>query len=332
MAGEIVERILRESGGDELLEILAERLAPTDLQSLLMEVYRRRAARQTPAALLEQYQRNRFVQPSPASPQLLLEFDRLTFSLASPTFEPIELGPVCPLGTNSVVAPVDQNWSVATMRNTEVVSDATNVMALECAVRRRALARTAAGATERVRLCTSHRLLRPQRVDRPGFFAHFRLFGLCTAGRDEGSYRFEVESLAEQIGVYLQLMAVSGEIGCPMREPRVALTDWTGGTHGAKLQGEVIEPLADRFPGASLGFYPARDTGRGYYEGVCFKIYARDPSGAEQELVDGGFTPWTQRLLSNQKERLLISGIGTERVGTLFRQGEAAEAGAGGDR
>ena len=31
------------------------------------------------------------------------------------------------------------------------------------------------------------------------------------------------------------------------------------------------------------------------------------------ELIDGGFTTWTQQLLSNNKERLLISGLGTER-------------------
>lgn len=319
MAGEIVERILRESGSEELLEVLAERLAPTDLQSLLMEVYRRRAERQTPATLLEQYQRNRFVRPSPVPPPVLREFDRLAFALAAPAFEPIELGPVCPLGTSSVMADVDPRWSVATVRGTEVVSDATNVMALECAARRRGLLRSAAGTIERVRLCASHRLLRPQLVDRPGFFAHFQLFGLCTAGRDEGSYRFEIASLVEQIDFWLRLMAASGEIGCPMREPRVALSDWTGGTHSEKLRVDLIEALAARFPGASLGFYPDRTMGRGYYEGVCFKIYARDPSGVEHELADGGFTPWTQRLLSNQKERLLISGIGTERVCTAFR-------------
>jgi hypothetical protein len=42
MPNEYVDRILRESGLDNLLEVLAERLAPTDLQSLLLEVYWRR--------------------------------------------------------------------------------------------------------------------------------------------------------------------------------------------------------------------------------------------------------------------------------------------------
>src|SRR5690349_24306940 len=108
MAGGLLDRIARESGVAGLLEALAERLAPTDLQSLLLEVYRRRAARQTPADLLGQYARNRFTQRSPVDPRALAEFDRLAYSLASPPFEPLELSPLCPLGTSSVVARISQ--------------------------------------------------------------------------------------------------------------------------------------------------------------------------------------------------------------------------------
>ena len=50
MNSPLLERILRESQGADVLDLLAERLSPTDLQSLLLEVYRRRAARITPAA------------------------------------------------------------------------------------------------------------------------------------------------------------------------------------------------------------------------------------------------------------------------------------------
>jgi len=32
----------------------------------------------------------------------------------------------------------------------------------------------------------------------------------------------------------------------------------------------------------------------------------------EWEIADGGFVDWTQRLLGNRKERLLISGFGLE--------------------
>ncbi|MFQ5398910.1 MAG: hypothetical protein ACE5E7_04850 [Anaerolineae bacterium] len=35
-------------------------------------------------------------------------------------------------------------------------------------------------------------------------------------------------------------------------------------------------------------------------------------------MVDGGFTDWTQQLLSSHKERLLASGIGSEKVCSVF--------------
>jgi hypothetical protein len=47
-------------------------------------------------------------------------------------------------------------------------------------------------------------------------------------------------------------------------------------------------------------------------------MYARDQVGTDYFIVDGGFTDWTQQLLSNRKERLLISGMGSERFVSLF--------------
>jgi hypothetical protein len=51
---------------------------------------------------------------------------------------------------------------------------------------------------------------------------------------------------------------------------------------------------------------------------LCFKIYATDSTGKERELVDGGDVNWTQKLLNNAKERLIISGCGSERLCELF--------------
>ncbi len=314
----LLARILQESNAPDLLEILAERLTPTDLQSLLLEVYRLRATRQTPARLLEQYEQNRFVRPSPVNPHTLLEFDRLALSLCTPAFEVVELAPVCPLGTVTAVASVSQNNTISTVRNTELVADSTNFLALECAVRR-ALLQTPQ-RSERVRLCASHRLLRAQHYQGPGAFAHFRLFALCTAGRDAGSYRFETETLAEQLAFYLCLLTNLQAKGYTFDRLKFALTDFDE-THGASLHFGVLEPLAAQFPDVEIGFAPERTTGRGYYAGVCFHIHATDREGKDHLLVDGGFTDWTQQLLSNRKERLVISGIGSERVCSLFAPG-----------
>ena len=217
------DRILRETSTPNLLDILSDGLTPTDLQSLLLEAYRRRAAKVTPAALLAQHERNRFTRPATVDPQVLLDFDRLAFAHANPPFTPIELAPVTPLGANSVVGLVDQNKAVVTSRNTEVVSDSTNVLALECAVRRRSRLRTPNRQNDLVRLCASHRLLRAQSYGDPLSLAHFRLFALCSAGRGQVSFQFELAALHEQLAAYLRLLSAAIAIGYRIAHLRVAL-------------------------------------------------------------------------------------------------------------
>ena len=68
----IVERIEQETGLPGLAAILAERLTPTDLQSLLLEVYRLRSRQLPPSAILSNYETNRFVRPSAVSARQFL--------------------------------------------------------------------------------------------------------------------------------------------------------------------------------------------------------------------------------------------------------------------
>jgi hypothetical protein len=48
-------------------------------------------------------------------------------------------------------------------------------------------------------------------------------------------------------------------------------------------------------------------------------VYAPNAAGSELTLVDGGFTTWTQQLLSNAEEQLLISGLDAELLCSQFR-------------
>jgi len=310
----LIERIERQAGVPGLLDVLAARLPPTDLQSLLLEAFRRRAAAVAPARLLDQYGRDRFVAPAGAAPAAMAELDLLAFSLLPDGFEAVELSPVCPLGTNSAIATVDQNKVVTTARNTEVVADATNVLALECAVRRRDLLRRDARSAERVKLASSHRVVRTPPVSGAGAYQHFRLLGLVTAGRDEGSYRFEIATLLEQLTFFLALLRDAGRLGLTVAGVRVGVTDLEKGRRTPALEAEVLGPLAERFPDARCALDPGRMSGRGYYASACFGIFAMTPSGEELNLVDGGFTEWTRTLVGSAKERLLIGGLGTERL------------------
>lgn len=274
----ILKRLGRAAGVEDIAGAL-ERLAPTDLQSLLLEVYRRRAAALTPNALLKRYEESRFVSPAGSNVSDLLEFDRRALSLLPDDYQPIELSPVAPLGTAAVLGGLSQDWAIATARNSEVVSDSTNVLALECALRRRHDRKMA------VKLISSHRLIRGQDYGAQAS-QHFRLLGFAAAGRGDS---FWVDALVEQLGFFVSLL---GDI-------RIVLTP---------LDGTLAEDVRVRVEGL-VELDHSRTSGRAYYSRLCFKIYRGD-----LELGDGGFTDWTQTLLGDIKERLLISGIGTERA------------------
>jgi len=313
----MIERIERDAGVPHLADILSDRLAPTDLQSLLLEVYGRRSRRRDPKMLLEDHVSNRFTQPSATNPTRLLEWDRVAFSKLPKLFRPVELSLVCPLGTASVLSPISQDWIVSTTRNTEVVADSTNVLAIECAVRRREQRNFSAGHADSVHLAASHRLLRGQKISpRPGVLQHFRLFSLCSAGRDSGNLRFETEALRLHIEFFIT--AFNKFLGSEI-SLRVAISDFGSHVPRSLIQSEIIEKLQSSHEGLKIGFDQDRKQGRGYYGELCFKIFATPSTDKEQELVDGGDVNWTQKLLNNAKERLVISGCGSERVCGISR-------------
>ncbi len=86
----------------------------------------------------------------------------------------------------------------------------------------------------------------------------------------------------------------------------------------AQLEAELLSPIRSAYERVQCDMDDSRTSGKGYYLDLCFHIYAAQPAGRQLELVDGGSVDWTQRLLSNAKERLVISGIGSDRVCSAF--------------
>lgn len=325
----IVDRILRKCGVPDLVEILSERLGATDLQSLLLEVFRRRAAGAGPAELMGRYEKSRFSRPSSLAATALLELDALAFSLLPDGFEDVELSPVAPLGATAIVTGTSQNRIVSTVRNSEVASDSTNAMALECARRRRERLAAEPRSTAPVKLAASQRLVRAQHGDDPRQLAHFRLLGLCSAGRDTGSFRFELESLSEQIGFHLRLLEGWRARGGRVGRIRVPVTPLDDGPPEGALREQVLDRLAAAHPRVDIAIDRTRQHGRGYYRSACFNVYAQSPDGSDFQLADGGFTDWTQQLVGSRKERLMISGLGCERLVEYFSAGADPRGSAG---
>lgn len=314
MRAQILESILRKAGVPDLLEILTEKLSPGELQSVLLEVYRRRALARSPAQLLDYYQRNRFVGPAPQGPDAYAAFDSLAFSCLLPEFKALELSPVAPLGSCSAVATVHQDKVISAARHTEVVADATNLMALEAAFLRRQTLDEEPRSGRSFHLAASHRLIRAQPLDQahPEYLPHFRVLCLVSAGRDSGGLVFETRTLLLHLENYLRLLLNERFPLCLGAEDlsiELTILDHSS----SKLWHEgVLAPLARRYPGIGCRLAPERVGGRNYYRTACFKVQIRRVDGSCLEAGDGGFTDWTAQMLGSKKERLLISGLGTD--------------------
>ncbi len=319
---DIIRRIERKLGVEKIASLLGDELDPSDLQSLMLEVSKKVAARRNPKTVLADYRSNRFCQPATADPLQLMEWDRIALSNLPANFQSLELSPLCPLATVSTLTPISQDWVVTTTRNTEVLSDPTNVLALECAIRRQQLARAERSRESTVNLAATQRTVRSQKMGSPMMKAHFRLFSLCSAGRDTGNLKFETAAFSAHIGFYLKcLRRYLGET-VPLR---VAIFDLEKHeSFKTKILSTMVEGLKIVTGHLTVELSNKPEKAKGYYGQARFHLYATSPSQGEIELADGGDTDWTQRLLGNAKERLVISGIGTERLCENFKTAEAS--------
>lgn len=289
---------------------LTSGLPASRVWSLLLSVAEARAAQRTEANLLQQWERDRFVQPCYVDQRTLNELDSHLLAAAA-SFEAIELAPLAPLGTCSAVALASQNKIVSTVRGTEVVSDPTNVLALECARRLRQ------NRSAEVRLATSHRCVRAQAVPKaPGFAAHFRMFCLASAGHERENRDFTVLALIEHIRTHLAALDRLEQHGYafPGRSLRVL----------ASARNEV---LAERVASAIEGVQVTREPlEHEYYDGLRFMIHVQGPQAAEIPFIDGGAFNWLKRLTSNGKLSFVASGMGSQLAAFLFRKPVAGRA------
>ena len=320
MPSKIIQRIQQSTGIPNLLNILSEKLSPTDLQSLLLQTYAHRSSNLSPSDVFNYYQADRFVKPATSNVLDLMALDSSLFNLAKQLkFEPIELSPVAPLGSCSVVATTSQNKIISTVRNSEVISDATNVLALEAAVRRKELLKINSKNNQVIHLCASHRHIRTQPLPDPRFLPHFRLFGLCSGGRDVGSFNFELNQLKTHLEFYLHLMT-KNETPSFFQNIEVLITKLNTGVTKEMLKQKIFNALKIKYPSVKFDFFPTREGGRNYYQGLCFQVNAENKKGQHFSLADGGFTDWTQQYLNNKKERCLTSGLGTELICMHFNR------------
>jgi hypothetical protein len=302
-----LERILKRLDKSDLITLLTEQISGSDLNTLLLRVFKEKTRKSSPNDLLKRYRENRFVHPSKVETLKLkqLELDILRVAV-NQGVTPLQLSPVAPLGCASVVGTVDQNKVISALRGTEVVSDATNLIALHIADM---IKNVKSSREDYIRFCTSHRHVRAQYFgDLPGMLTHFHLFCMVTSGVDQGSYDFETKSLWEHIEVYRIIFhSLFGS------QIEVIISERGGYKDSTGLVSRMIE-YGDSLKLPDLAISTgAPQTENQYYKGLQFtiKTVIKD---REHYIGDGGFVDWTQKMLGAKKERLLISAIGLDRL------------------
>jgi hypothetical protein len=282
-------------------------LPPSESTPVLLELVRRQAARRRPRDLLAQFRRDGFVAPFMLDQRTVHRLDGLALA-AAPEFEALLLAPVAPLGSCSSLAPTSQDRTLSATRGTEVVSDPTNVLALECARR----LGEQPGTT--VRLCTVHQVLRAQPLPPGvGLSRHFRLFALAEAGRGQPEDGFEVEAIARQLQVFDRLFDALGELGCVFPQRRAILH--ASGARGA-LAARVRARLRGALPHVAL---EERAFESSYYHGLRVLFGATSVRGQPTDIADIGVFDWAARLTANRRMRLVASGFGLQRAPLSFK-------------
>ncbi|MFO0614099.1 MAG: hypothetical protein U0414_16015 [Polyangiaceae bacterium] len=284
----------------ETREKLAASLSGTALQSLLLDVMHRRAEARAPRDVLAQYLRDGFVVPSPVDLREMAVVDAHFLDAAS-AFDAIELSPVTPLGTCSTVAATHQHRVLSALRAAEVVSDPTNVLALECARRLR--------GADVAHLATSQRVLRAQPVPKvPGFSQHFRIFVLASGGVETRDHGFTRGAIALHLRAMIAALDRLERVGYAFGRRTITL-------FSTPERARVADRVAEEFGAERAALDHA------YYSGgIRFRIGVTARDGSETPLVDGGTFDWLTKLTSNRRAAFVATGAGAQLVPLRFRR------------
>ncbi|MEM9548431.1 MAG: hypothetical protein AAGA77_20775, partial [Bacteroidota bacterium] len=272
---------------------LLENLTQSELNSFLLELFRQKSEKTNPTEVLKKFNSNRFVAPSQIDPIQLKELEIVWLKCAkAKNFSPIVLSPVTTFGTSSSMGFVNQNKVITALRGTEVVSDATNVLALK-------IAHEFKNNNDKdliLRYTATHRHIRGQYFSNPNFTAHFSIMCLVSGGYDKGNYKFEINQLEEHIELMYTLLKTKFD------EHQLAIK-FLVKKNSEKFQ-SLLRNTSDAF-WSTKDVEWVDDFDNKYYQTIQFKI---DLSVKDQtiNIVDGGDVDWTQKLLNNRKHRLFI--------------------------
>jgi len=289
------------------------RRSPSDRRGELLAFARAAADSRRPVDLLAQWASDATVRTAQLDQRTSTAYDSLALE-AAVDYEALLLSPVAPIGTSSAVAPTSQDRTLSTIRGTEVVSDPTNVLALECARR----LRVAPG--DHVRLCTAHQVVRMQPVPiGPGFTQHFRLFSLADSGPGLADDGFEVAAVIAQLGVHRRILEAAARVHGLVWDRPVAIV--RSDDRLPVIAERVATALRTTQPDVEVRFEALESA---YYGGLRILYGVHGQDDVLREWIDLGVFDWVAQLTSNRRQRFVASAIGIQLL-PLLRPGALYE-------
>lgn len=298
----IIDKLEQKLGLPGLVARIATNLSGSELNTFLLYLFHLRSKLLSPSLLLQQYCQNRFTLPASVEPIKYKEDELFWLKSANlHGFEPVLLSPLTPFGTSSVVGYVAQNNIISALRGLEVVSDATNVLALKIA---QELRQTPTEQTVVLKqYCATHRHVRGQYYHNPAFSAHFGVFCLVSGGLNPRDPSFPLSLVKTHLSFYFEMLL-----------PLLATEDLSlevylpSNTDSFSRQAEHDLRLLCQDLDLDLKVQALTNP---YYQLLQFKLFLHSQQ-LRIDLADGGFVDWTQKLLANQKQKLFISAVGLE--------------------
>lgn len=229
LESKMLQSISEELGIPNLLDVLST-VPMRRLQPILVHAFKNRAGARKPSDLLREYEaKQEFFGTSIIPQDELHDFARVCHKAVVADFEVVQTSPIVPLGLNAVLSKVSQNNILSSIRGSEVVSDITSQLALECAFRRKRMSAGVdqAGVQGVVNLCTSGRVLRLQPFDKTkGYMQHFNLFALCSGGMNApADGGFAVPMLMKHISSLLDVLYALWTTGYGCEDIVVSISD-----------------------------------------------------------------------------------------------------------
>jgi hypothetical protein len=157
-----------------------------------------------------------------------------------------------------------------------------------------------------IHLCTTHRHIRYYAELSSWILPHFGIFAMVSVGKSRSSYEFEIETLLFHLHFYREYwLKKTGSMLSVSFNRRAGYKDSDG------FFRRIIGAVKNEFSDMEI-LIDEQENNTIYYKGLQATINAH-ADGMTFEIGDIGFTDWTQKILNNTSERLLISAMALDR-------------------